>query len=172
MVQIDRLQSDADGRRRSAGGVLVAVGERYTINNRSTSSQNSVEAVCLNLYSAAKEHIPFNLLTFYKSPTVPNQTFLTTVNSKLDHFKCSHVPTIVVGDFNEDASAPKPGDIVDFFTYKGFKQLVTNATRDSGSILDHVYVNFNMSGVHVIVLDAYFSDHDVVLLSVPLSKMT
>ena len=43
--------------------------------------------------------------------------------------------------------------------------------KDSGTCLDHVYVNFNPTDVQLTVIDAYFSDHDIVSVVIPLAKM-
>ena len=44
----------------------------------------------------------------------------------------------------------------------GFKQIVNKPTRDSGTIIDHVYLT-NSLKIVMDVTDCYYSDHDYVL---------
>lgn len=44
-------------------------------------------------------------------------------------------------------------------------QIVQKPTTDSGSYIDHVYLNILTSDVIVDVSDTYYSDHDMVLVS-------
>ena len=50
------------------------------------------------------------------------------------------------------------------FCAEGFKQVVTKPTRDSGTLIDYVYVS-NSLYVDSDVSDCYYSDHDHVLCS-------
>ena len=47
----------------------------------------------------------------------------------------------------------------------GFTQMVTKPTRDSGTLLDHVYVTSKVA-ITTDVNDCYYSDHDYVLYSI------
>ena len=53
-----------------------------------------------------------------------------------------------------------------------FHQLVTEATTDYGSLLDHVYSNCFGWEIHIEVIDCYFTDHDChcVYVSLPLKQ--
>ena len=57
--------------------------------------------------------------------------------------------------------------IINLMEDLGFRQHVTEPTTDSGSLLDHVYTN-KMSAVCVKVTDIYFSDHDLISVSLSL----
>ena len=46
-----------------------------------------------------------------------------------------------------------------------FSQVVTKPTRDSGTLIDHVYINAQL-GVESDVVDCYYSDHDFVLCTI------
>ena len=52
-----------------------------------------------------------------------------------------HVPTCIVGDFNEDVSITSNTYCCAMFRLKGFKQMVNKLTRYSGTIIGHVYVS-------------------------------
>ena len=49
----------------------------------------------------------------------------------------------------------------------GFTQLLKSPTTDQGTLLDHVYCSGALNGIVVEVSDTYYSDHDAVLLSIP-----
>ena len=56
---------------------------------------------------------------------------------------------------------------------KGFNQLIKEPTRaESGSIIDHIYVNHAMANKEVFtqVNAAYYSDHDIISLYIPKSQ--
>ena len=47
----------------------------------------------------------------------------------------------------------------------GFHQVVTMPTRDSGTLIDHVYISPGLKA-EAKVADCYYSDHDCVLASI------
>ena len=51
------------------------------------------------------------------------------------------------------------------FWSKGFKQIVTKPTPDSGTLIDHIYTNTKLS-VKTDVNDCYYTDHDYVLCTI------
>ena len=55
-----------------------------------------------------------------------------------------------------------------FMKTKGFCQMVNQPTCDTGSLLDHIYVNGTMDeiGFSVEVNACYYSDHDIISLYV------
>jgi len=46
--------------------------------------------------------------------------------------------------------------------------MVAQPTTNSGSLLDHIYVNFPESKLTVDVVDTYYSDHDGTYLYIPI----
>ena len=78
-----------------------------------------------------------------------------------------NVLTFVMGDFNFDIIEDPHHKILTVMKKFGFVQQVKDPTRDSGSLLDHVYVNRN-EYIQIHVVDTYFSDHDTVYISVKL----
>ena len=78
----------------------------------------------------------------------------------------ANTPTIVMGDFNDPNMH---GTIYNVIHGRGFTQLVQQPTTDKGSVLDHVYYNMNSNGIIVEVCDTYYSDHDTVLVSIPIT---
>ena len=55
----------------------------------------------------------------------------------------------------------------------GYSQLVHTPTTDQGTLIDHVYCSIPQPElVETHVTDIYYSDHDAVLCSIPLSLQT
>ena len=74
-------------------------------------------------------------------------------------------PVCVSGDFNEDILPSEETQSCTMFRTKGFKQLVTKPTCDSGTLIDHIYINEKLF-VQTDVSDCYYSDHDYVLCTI------
>ena len=49
-----------------------------------------------------------------------------------------HVPTCIVGNFNEDVSITSNTHYCGMFRLQAFKQMVSKLTHDRGTIIDHV----------------------------------
>ena len=69
------------------------------------------------------------------------------------------------GDFNEDILLTQEKHCCMMFQSKGFRQIVTKPTHDSGTLIDHIYTNNKLS-VKTDVSDCYYSDHDYVLCTI------
>ena len=67
-------------------------------------------------------------------------TFLSLVNDYLANLP-QIVPTVTVGDFNEDISRSNPSRLLQLMTSRGFTQLVQVPATDSGTLLDYIYFN-------------------------------
>ena len=52
-----------------------------------------------------------------------------------------HIPTCIVGDFNEDVSITSNTQCCAMFRSKAFKQMGSKLSHDSGTITDRVYVS-------------------------------
>lgn len=104
---------------------------------------------------------PVLLFCTYRPPTYGVRNFLDKLCAVLNDCE---LPMCVLGDFNEDilGNADKP--IQKTFYDAGFTQHVNRPTRDSGTLLDHVYTK-NIHDVHIDVMDCYYSDHDTVYCS-------
>ena len=72
------------------------------------------------------------------------------------------MPTCIMGDFNEDVLLNKDTHCCSILKQRGFKQMVTKPTCDSGTIIDHVYASPTLK-IETDVNDCYCSDHDCVL---------
>lgn len=105
----------------------------------------------------------------YRKPSHPMLHFLQLLRSLLALMPL-HVPTVVLGDFNDNIFGKQSSLLTSLMEEHRFKQFVTLPTTDSGSLLDHIY--FNRHGpsrhgdVHIDVHDVYYSDHDSIFLSI------
>ena len=75
------------------------------------------------------------------------------------------IPTIILGDFNEDLLSKSTSTLLQLMSTRGFHQLVQLPTTDSGSLLDHIYYNGTTEDTFVDVIDSYYFDHDTTYLS-------
>ena len=64
-----------------------------------------------------------------------------------------HVPTCIVGDFNEDVSITSNTHCCAMFRLQAFKQMVSKLTHDSGTIIDHGYVSQTVNTMQTDVTD-------------------
>ena len=90
----------------------------------------------------------------------------------LDSWIIKDRPTVMMGDVNMNFF--EDSKITNFFKEKKdkkkeFHQLVTNSTCDTGSLLDHIYVNDALKtlGVTTQKCSAYYTDHDVITIYIP-----
>ena len=85
----------------------------------------------------------------------------------LDGWMRDEVPTVIMGDINEDLLKER-SKLKDHLSCKGFTQLVELQTFDKGSLIDHIYVNEEMmlKKVSIDQTPAYYSGHDIMTLNV------
>ena len=79
------------------------------------------------------------VMSVYRPPATPIDMFMNLMLEIIAQFQ--HVPTCIVGDFNEDISITSNTCCCTKFRSKGFKQMVNKPTHDSGTIIDHVYTS-------------------------------
>lgn len=102
----------------------------------------------------------------YRSPSGLMTTFLANLQTLLDLMPLN-VPTIILGDFNDNIFLDRKSQLTALMERYGFMQLVEDATTDGGSLLDHIYFNKHemMQNIIIDTHDVYFSDHDSVFFS-------
>ena len=141
-------------RNNNGGGILMCVNSKYNPELIETGNCG-IEIIGIQV------HVPHKLNVFciYRPPTYNKKNFMEKLCNVLnDH--CD-LPTCIVGDFNENILDNVEKHIYKTFTGAGFIQHVNTPTRDSGSLLDHVYTH-SIRDVNVDVYDCYYSDHDIV----------
>ena len=79
------------------------------------------------------------------------------------------MPTAVIGDINENLGSMRIWPFNKKMCLLGFEQLIKTPTCDTGSTLDHIYVNdaMKIKGITTEIDAVYYSDHDIISLNIP-----
>ena len=106
---------------------------------------------------------PFQIIVIsvYRPPSTPIDMFMNLMLEISAQFQ--HVPTCIVGDFNEDVSIKPNTHCCTMFRSQGINQMVNKPTHDSGTIIDHLYMSQTLNTMQTDVKDCYYSDHDCIL---------
>ena len=82
------------------------------------------------------------------------------------------VPTAIIGDVNENLGRLKKAPFANKMKSSGFEQMIKEPTCETGSLIDHLYVNnaMKVKGILTDVNAAYYSDHDIISLYIPKPK--
>ena len=144
------------------GGVMV-VSQRACNPRRLQLPVPTLEHVAVTL---RKDTVPINMVAIYRPQTVL-MPLIQSCLEKLVKSLPANQPAVILGDFNIDIYQNSQHTIINLMEDLGFRQHVREPTTDSGSLLDHVYTN-RMSAVCVKVTDIYFSDHDLISVSLSL----
>ena len=97
----------------------------------------------------------------YRPPSSPTDIFMNLMLEIIAQFQ--HVPTCIVGDFNENVSITSNMCCCTMLRLQGCKQMVNKPTHDSGTIIDHLYMSQTLNIMQTDVTDCYYSDHDCIL---------
>ena len=114
------------------GGVALIV--NTNLNPKQIRMNTILEIVVVEI----SEPIQMIVISVYRPPSTPIDVSMNHMLEIITQFQ--HVPTCIVGDFNEDVSIPSNTHCCTMFRLQGFKQMVNKPTHDSGTIIDHVYV--------------------------------
>ena len=161
IMRCDRETGDNKG-----GTIVYASGDIYAKYTCSFTSL-AIEVACstLTLVNATQ----LQLLVLYRSPGISLQALTTMLNRILDYISSTDKPVLILGDFNDDILSQHTSIIVSLMSDHGFSQLVTKPTTAKGTLIDHVYYNRPTNDIVVEVRDTYYSDHDTIYCSVPLT---
>ena len=110
------------------------------------------------------EPIQMIVVSVYRPPSTPVDIFMNHMLQIIAQFQ--HIPTCIVGDFNEDVSITSNMCCCANCRSQAFKQMVSKLTHDSGTIIDHMYVSQTINTMQTDVTDCYYSDHDFILCTV------
>jgi hypothetical protein len=104
----------------------------------------------------------FDTIFLYLSKGYNQESVFTLLGTWIEVQK----PTAVIGDINENVLDNSKFE--KFLRGKGFNQIVKGPTHESGSLLDHVYINnaLDQKGFSTEISSCYYSDHDIVSLFV------
>ena len=144
----------------SGGGVAV-----YVKNHLQARWKEWIHNATDLEYVVVKVEAPVNALiaAVYRPPQYTLRQFLPSLNSFLDSLEImDHHPTIVCGDFNENLLSGRTHEIFDVFESRGYAQLITAATTEKNTLLDHIFISRPQHCVQSGVLQTYHSYHNPV----------
>ena len=145
------------------GGAMISVPNTMQPSSTVTFVCNGIESVVTCLCVADKR---LQVAVVYRSPSVPMRQLVQLMTRLLQHVSATGVPTVILGDFNDDTLCDHYSELQALMVSRGYVQLVNEPTTDRATLIDHVY--FSSRQVQVNVRDVYYSDHDAVYCSVPL----
>lgn len=143
-------------RNSNGGGLLIFVHKRlnpvYICNN------TKMEFIAFQV-KIGIDQIMF--LFCYKPPTVKSPSWIHDIISFISILNVQK--KCIVGDFNEDLLSEGLKYINMAMGKNGFIQHISSPTRDSGTLIDHLYtININSIDIIAEVEDCYYSDHDII----------
>ena len=101
----------------SKGGVLMSVPSIMQPSHTSTFTSHGIEGLRLCVHNTG-----IQIALLYRPPSVPTATFVTVLTAMVSYM--SNLPTIMLGDFNEDLYDNTHCRILDIMSNNGYTQLV------------------------------------------------
>ena len=130
-------------------------------------SRPVVNSVSSNIFSAIHfRTAKFDAIFVYWSSGCRKQEE-TDILSLLETWIVKDRPTTIMGDVNMNFS--QDCKLNTFLERKGFKQLIKEATFETGSLIDHIYANEELRALDISTeqCSAYYSDHDIITILIP-----
>ena len=153
-INRDMLIVHCDHKNRGGGVALI-------VNTNLHPKQIRMNTILEIVVVEISEPIQIIVISVYRPPSTPIDMFMNLMLEIIAQFQ--HVPTCIVGDFNEDVSITSNMHCCTMFRSQGFKQMVNKPTPDSGTIIDHLYMSQTLNTMQTDVTDYYYSDHDCIL---------
>ncbi|KAL3987772.1 hypothetical protein ACER0C_014887 [Sarotherodon galilaeus] len=101
------------------------------------------------------------IATVYRPPNYSHVRFLPQMQCLLDSLEMMNCqPIIVCGDFNEDLMSRGKKPIQELFQSRGYAQLITAATTEKYTLIDHLYISQPYACLQSGVLNTYHSYHN------------
>lgn len=163
IFRLDRSSSTLD---LNNGGIMITCAPSLLPESISVSHSALLEI--LGIVITPHSSLRMFVIVVYRRPQLPLATFLQHFAEYLANIPHQTIPTVIVGDFNDDLlSTSRPSRLTELMSSQGFLQLVKVPTTDSGSLLDHIYYNGSVTSTFIDVVDTYYSDHDATYLTLP-----
>ena len=143
-------------------GILICVSPRLHPNELTLLKVDNLESKVVVIETSKSRLV---ICTVYRKPSLSMNLFVDLL-AKLLNLLPDNVPTVILGDFNDNLLSHGTTRLVTFMCKHGYKQYVSYPTTDNGSIIDHVYFNRQDDTAIVDVHDVYYSDHDAVLFTI------
>ncbi|XP_055370345.1 uncharacterized protein LOC114870002 [Betta splendens] len=107
--------------------------------------------------------LPALIAAVYRPPDYSLTSFLSNLRSLLDALEIIDChPIIVCGDFNENLMSSDNKPILELFRSRGYDKVVTDATTEKNTLLDHIFILRPNQCLHSGVMRTYYSYHDPV----------
>ena len=158
-VRCDRQTGD------NKGGTLICIPKQMDPTSLRALAFSGIEIACSTLTLPNGNNM--QIVAVYRSPNVSLQALTTTILTVLNYLSTADMPTLILGDFNDNILGQSNSSVVSLMSSHGYTQLVTSPTTSRATLIDHVYYNRPTSNVIVEVHDTYYSDHDTVYCSTP-----
>ena len=143
-------------------GILICVSPRLHPNELTLLKVDNLESKVVVIETSKSRLV---ICTVYRKPSLSMNLFVELL-AKLLGLLPDNVPTVILGDFNDNLLSDGITRLVTFMCKHGYKQYVSYPTTDNGSIIDHVYFNRQDDTAIVDVHDVYYSDHDALLFTI------
>ena len=153
-IETDMLTVHCDHNNRGGGVALIVNKNLHPIQIR----MNTILEIAV---VEITQPIHIIVIAVYRPPSTPIDIFLNSMLEIIAEFQ--HVPTCIVGDFNEDVSMTSNTHCCTMLKSQGFEQMINKPTHDSGTIIDHIYKSQTLHKMQTDVKDCYYSDHDSIL---------
>ena len=148
------------------GGTMISVPQYMQPSDTNIFMCTGMEGISTTLLLPNTGRLRLTLL--YRSPNVPIDTCINFLIPLLSQLSQSHIPSIVMGDFNENLMDRSESKLSTLMANSGYTQLVQTPTTDKGTLIDYVYYNRVTDDPIIHVYDTYYSDHDIVHLALPM----
>ena len=156
-ISKDVLIVHCDYNNRESGVALI-------VNKKLNPKQIRINTILEIVAVKISEAIQMIAVSVYRPPSTPIDVFMNHMLEIIAQFQ--HIPTCIVGDFNEDVSITSNTHCCGMFRLQVLMQMVSKLTHDSGNIIDHVYVSQTLNTMQTDVTDYYYSDHDFILCAI------
>ena len=113
-------------------------GVALIVNTNPNPKQIRMNRILKILVAEMSEPIEMIVVSVYRPLSTPFDVLMNHILEIIAQFQ--HVPTCIVGDFNEDLSITSNTHCCTILRLQGFKEMVNKPTHDSRTIIDHVYV--------------------------------
>ena len=143
-------------------GVLICASARLNPKELTLIKVDNLESKVVVIETSNSKLV---ICAVYRKPSLSMNLFKNLLDELLQLLP-EHVPTMILGDFNDNLISDRMSPLVRFMCKHGYKQYVSQPTTDNGSIIDHIYFNRDDDNAIIDVHDVYYSDHDAVLLTI------
>ena len=149
-INKDMFIVHCDHKNRGGGAALI-------VNTKLNPKQIRMNTILEIIVVQINEPIQMIVISVYRPPSTLIDVFINHMLEIIAQFQ--HVPTCIIGDFNENVSITLNVHCCKMLRLQGFMQMINKPTHDSGTIIDHVYVSQTVNTMQTDVTDCYYSDH-------------